>query len=153
MALMATQWPPLSLPMRTRSIQDPGTLANMVASSISATAEEKQKVLELDNVKNRLKEVMRLVNHCKRRGITVVLINQTADPANGHVISGIGISSVVDTIITLTYHDCGDETCRRLKVLKSRGSRHSGNRHDFRLSDAGIRVGSQAPDRQAGQTT
>ena len=35
----------------------------MVATSINATAEEKQKVLEIDNVKNRLKEVMRLVNH------------------------------------------------------------------------------------------
>jgi len=54
---------PPEISAMARSIQDPGTLANMVASSISATAEEKQKVLELDNVKNRLKEVMRLVNH------------------------------------------------------------------------------------------
>ncbi|MCG6910346.1 MAG: endopeptidase La [Deltaproteobacteria bacterium] len=54
---------PPEISAMAKSIQEPGTLANMVASSISATAEEKQKVLEADNVKNRLKEVMRLVNH------------------------------------------------------------------------------------------
>ena len=54
---------PPEISAMAKSIQEPGILANMVASSISATAEEKQKVLEIDNVKKRLKEVMRLVNH------------------------------------------------------------------------------------------
>lgn len=46
-----------------KSIQEPGTLADMVASLINATLEEKQKVLELFNVKKRLKEVTRLLNY------------------------------------------------------------------------------------------
>ena len=46
-----------------KSLQDPGVMADMVASTINATAEEKQKVLELLDTKKRLTEVTRLVNH------------------------------------------------------------------------------------------
>jgi ATP-dependent Lon protease len=45
------------------SMQEPGILADMVASTMNTTAEEKQKVLELFDVKKRLKEVSRLANH------------------------------------------------------------------------------------------
>ena len=54
---------PPEVSLMAKSIQEPGTLANMVASSINATPAEKQKVLEIDNVKKRLKEVTKLVNH------------------------------------------------------------------------------------------
>ena len=54
---------PPEVSLMAKSIQEPGTLANMVASSINATPTEKQKVLEINNVKKRLKEVTRLVNH------------------------------------------------------------------------------------------
>ncbi len=46
-----------------KSIKEPGTLADMVASVINCTLEEKQKVLELIDVKKRLIEVTRLVNY------------------------------------------------------------------------------------------
>ncbi|MBL7179545.1 MAG: endopeptidase La [Pseudomonadota bacterium] len=46
-----------------RSIQESGTLADMIASTINCTLEEKQAVLELFDVKKRLKEVTRLVNY------------------------------------------------------------------------------------------
>jgi ATP-dependent Lon protease len=46
-----------------KTIQEPGTLADMVASTINATTEEKQTVLEAVEVKHRLKEITRLVNH------------------------------------------------------------------------------------------
>ncbi|MBI5580973.1 MAG: endopeptidase La [Deltaproteobacteria bacterium] len=45
-----------------QSIKEPGTLADMIASSLNATAEEKQKVLEILPVGERLKEVTRIVN-------------------------------------------------------------------------------------------
>ncbi len=54
---------PQEVSLMAKSIQEPGTLANMVASSINATPGEKQKVLEVDSVKKRLKEVTKLVNH------------------------------------------------------------------------------------------
>jgi len=83
--------------------------------------------------------IMRLVHYCRRRGTTVLLITQVSDSAEGHEISGIGISSIIDTILTLDYQDRGDETHRRLKVVKSRRTKHSSRYHDFHLTDDGIR--------------
>jgi len=54
---------PAEMSTMAKSIQEPGILANMVASSINATAEEKQRVLEINDVKKRLKQVTRMVNH------------------------------------------------------------------------------------------
>ncbi len=54
---------PPEIGQMAKSIPEPGTLADMVASTINATPLEKQKVLEIQNVKERLKEVTRLVNH------------------------------------------------------------------------------------------
>ncbi len=54
---------PPEIGQMAKSIPEPGTLADMVASTINATPLEKQKVLETQNVKERLKEVTRLVNH------------------------------------------------------------------------------------------
>ena len=46
-----------------KTIQEPGILANVIASTINTSVAEKQHVLELDDVKQRLKEVTRLVNY------------------------------------------------------------------------------------------
>ena len=54
---------PPEIGQMAKSIPEAGTLADMVASTINATPQEKQKVLEIQNVKDRLKEVTRLVNH------------------------------------------------------------------------------------------
>ena len=54
---------PQEIGQMARSIQEPGTLADMVASSINASLEEKQRVLELEDVKERLREVARLASH------------------------------------------------------------------------------------------
>lgn len=46
-----------------RSIKEAGTLADMITSSINATSEEKQKILETVDIKERLKDVTRLTNY------------------------------------------------------------------------------------------
>jgi ATP-dependent Lon protease len=46
-----------------KSIQEPGTLADMIASTINSSLEEKQHILEILDVKKRLEEVTRLVNY------------------------------------------------------------------------------------------
>ncbi len=46
-----------------RSIQEYGTLADMITSTINSTIEEKQKVLEIVDIKERLQEVTRLANY------------------------------------------------------------------------------------------
>jgi len=54
---------PAEIAQMARTIQDAGTLADMIASTINATPDEKQKVLETEDVKQRLRVVTRLVNH------------------------------------------------------------------------------------------
>jgi ATP-dependent Lon protease len=46
-----------------KTITDPGVLADLIASVINAAVEEKQKIIEILDVKERLREVTRLVNH------------------------------------------------------------------------------------------
>lgn len=46
-----------------KTIQEPGTLADMVTSTINSSLEEKQAILEIIDVNRRLKEVTRLVNY------------------------------------------------------------------------------------------
>ncbi|MDM8526121.1 endopeptidase La [Desulfococcaceae bacterium HSG8] len=45
------------------SMEDPGILADMVSSAINSSVEEKQKILEIEDVNERLKEVHQLVNY------------------------------------------------------------------------------------------
>ena len=85
--------------------------------------------------------IMRLVHYCKRRGITAILINQTKNAPEADTLSGIGISSIIDTIINLGYKEVGNATERRLQVIKSRGSRHSNQRHSFSVTGDGIQFG------------
>jgi ATP-dependent Lon protease len=54
--------PPEFGPM-AKSVAEAGTLADLIASIINAPLEEKQKVLDIADVKERLKELTRLVNH------------------------------------------------------------------------------------------
>jgi ATP-dependent Lon protease len=53
---------PLEMVDLVKSLQEPDVLADMVASSINAPVEEKQKTLEFLDVKKRLESVTRLVN-------------------------------------------------------------------------------------------
>ncbi|HOG07846.1 MAG TPA: endopeptidase La, partial [Syntrophales bacterium] len=54
---------PQEFGMMAKSITDPGILSDIIASIINASPEEKQRILEILDVKKRLKEVTRLVNH------------------------------------------------------------------------------------------
>ena len=46
-----------------KTITDPGVLADLITSVINATIEEKQKIIEILDIKERLREVTRLINH------------------------------------------------------------------------------------------
>ncbi len=82
--------------------------------------------------------LMRLLNACKERGVTVFLINQTTGREDRLEISGNGISSMVDTAILLAYREERGETKRLLQVLKSRGSAHSNRQWEYAITDRGI---------------
>ena len=82
--------------------------------------------------------LMRILNACKERGITCIYINQTAGLDIVAEISGIGISSVIDTIVLLRHLPIGGAIVRQLIVMKSRGSKHSEQFHEFRITDRGV---------------
>lgn len=83
--------------------------------------------------------LMRLLNACKERGITILMVNQTASGDLAE-ISGNGISSMVDTVIGLNYKQGYGEITRLLHVLKSRGSRHSNQQREYVVTDDGIQI-------------
>jgi circadian clock protein KaiC len=84
--------------------------------------------------------LMRLLNACKERGITVFFLNQLSGTADFMEISGNDISSLVDTVILLKYQHIYGETNRVLQVLKARGSRHGNQTYEYVICDDGIRI-------------
>ncbi len=82
--------------------------------------------------------LMRLLNACKERGITCLYLNQGAEDRSD--ISGIGISSIIDTVVLLRHRPVAGAMTRQLIVMKARGSRHSEQFHDFRISERGIEL-------------
>lgn len=84
--------------------------------------------------------LMRLTNTCKEKGITTIFTNQTQGFQEAHEISGVGISSVIDTVIFLRYIDIGGEINRMLLVLKSRGAKHSNQYREFGITDHGLEI-------------
>jgi len=82
--------------------------------------------------------LMRILNACKERGITCIYLNQAAGLDIVSEISGIGVSSIIDTVVLLRLLPIGGVMKRQLIVMKSRGSKHSEQFHEFRITDHGI---------------
>jgi circadian clock protein KaiC len=84
--------------------------------------------------------LMRMINTCKEMGITIVISNQTIGLAKLDEISGIGISSLIDTVIQLRLVENNGVLQRRLQVVKSRGTGHSHRFHEFIITEQGIDI-------------
>jgi circadian clock protein KaiC len=90
---------------------------------------------------------MRLVSHCKDKGITIILVNQSIGSAEDRqAISGLGISSLIDAILWLRFLEEKNRLKRVLLVIKSRGSNHSTQYRDFQITDNGIKLSAESPD-------
>lgn len=91
--------------------------------------------------------LLRLVGHCKERGMTSLLTNLTAasrDPVQE--LTGIDLSSVIDTVIVLRNIEVQGRYRRELIVLKSRGRAHSTRVHRFHITGDGIVIERGARD-------
>jgi circadian clock protein KaiC len=84
--------------------------------------------------------LLRIIDHCKQKRITTLLTNliSTMDP--GREITGIDLSSVIDTVIVLRNLENKGHFIRDLGILKSRGRAHSNRIHEFRITDSGIEI-------------
>jgi circadian clock protein KaiC len=89
---------------------------------------------------------MRLVNWCKDKGITIIMTTQSTEGTEERVeISGLGISSIIDALLWLRFVESDNKLNRMLIVIKSRGSKHSSQYHDFRITDHGIELSGSSP--------
>lgn len=84
--------------------------------------------------------LLRIIDHCKQRGITTLLTNLISAIDPGREITGIDLSSVIDTVIVLRNVEKQGRFVRDLGVLKSRGRAHSSRIHEFRITDNGIEI-------------
>jgi circadian clock protein KaiC len=82
--------------------------------------------------------LMRVLNACKERGITCFYLNQALGPDVVAEISGIGISSIIDTVVVLCQLSIGGSMRRQLAIMKSRGTKHSDRFHEYRITDRGV---------------
>ncbi len=84
--------------------------------------------------------LVRLMTECKNNGISCFYVNQTTGAEHFAETSGIGISSLVDTILLLDYIFIDERLHRRLVVLKSRGTAHSHEYCQMLITNDGIMI-------------
>jgi circadian clock protein KaiC len=85
---------------------------------------------------------MRLINRCKDKGISIIMNNQSTGD-DREEITGLGISSIIDALLWIRFFKTGSKVKRSLLVIKSRGSKHSSEYHEFRITDSGIDLSSE----------
>jgi len=85
--------------------------------------------------------MLRVIDYCRKNCITCLMTNQLNRSKGYGDLSGIGISSIVETIILVDYVRIKSEIVRSLLILKSRGTRHSMKYHHYQITDNGIRIG------------
>lgn len=82
--------------------------------------------------------VVRLVNHMKERGKTVLFTELLPDDAGDH--SSMNISSIVDTWIRLRQIETNGEFSRLIHVAKSRGINASNQVREFQIRPDGLGI-------------
>jgi circadian clock protein KaiC len=83
----------------------------------------------------------RLLDHLKMAGITSLMTSlNAASGGKSRVDSEAGISSLIDTWITLDNVEVTGERNRAISVLKSRGTAHSNRVREFVLTDHGLNL-------------
>jgi circadian clock protein KaiC len=91
--------------------------------------------------------VVRLVDFLKMNGITLVM-TALIDGGQHSDTTGVNISSLVDTWLTLNKSETDGVRARALSVIKARGMRHSNQSHEFVMSKKGVEIKDNA---QSGQ--
>jgi circadian clock protein KaiC len=88
--------------------------------------------------------VTRIIDFLKTKGITTMLTTLTNEEMAVDD-SMVGISSLIDTWISLRHIENNGERHRGLFILKSRGMPHSNQIRSFLLTDHGIKLASMVP--------
>src|SRR3954452_1944271 len=83
--------------------------------------------------------LLRLVDFLKSRGVTAMFSSLTASGDEENE-THLGVSSLMDTWLSLRNLESNGERNRGLYVLKSRGMRHSNQIREFLLTDQGVEL-------------
>ena len=96
-------------------------------------------VVQAGTLKDATAMLNRLIDFLKMQEITALLTNLTS---SGTILenTGVDISSIVDTWMSVRDIELGGERNRVLYVLKSRGMAHSNQVREFLLTDRGIEL-------------
>ncbi len=81
--------------------------------------------------------LMRLVDLLKSKQITSLFTNLIHGGVD-EIESGVGVSSLIDTWILIQDIETGGEQNRCLRIVKSRGMKHSNQVREFLLTDKGV---------------
>lgn len=84
--------------------------------------------------------LLRLIDYCKTRGITSMLTNLIANANENLEITGLDLSSMIDSVIILRNVEQDGHFRREMSVLKMRGHRHSNRVHAFEISEQGVTI-------------
>jgi circadian clock protein KaiC len=104
--------------------------AAVVLDPISALRGESQDIHSM---------LLRIIDLLKSRGTTAYLTNLlSADGRMGYIEAGV--SSLMDTWISLTQLESNGERNRGLYVLKSRGMNHSNQIREYELTSQGVKL-------------
>jgi circadian clock protein KaiC len=83
--------------------------------------------------------LLRIIDLLKSRGVTAFLTNLLG--AQGHIdLADAGVSSLMDTWISLVQLESNGERNRGLYVLKSRGMNHSNQIREYQLTSTGVHL-------------
>jgi circadian clock protein KaiC len=80
----------------------------------------------------------RVIDFLKNEGVTALFTSLTEDGGASFEQSQVGVSSLMDTWLSLSMVKSASERNRVLYVLKSRGMAHSNQMREFLLTDRGI---------------
>ncbi|WP_284946104.1 ATPase domain-containing protein [Acidisoma cladoniae] len=97
---------------------------------VTSMPQEKQLVLQLHE----------LLSYLNQRGILTLLINPQSG-LMGNMQSNLNTSYIADTILLLRYFEAGGRVRKALSVIKNRGGAHEDSIREFRIDQAGLRVG------------
>ena len=81
-----------------------------------------------------------LSGYLKRHGVAVMLTTTLETLTGGESATGVALSSVADSIITLRYVDDAGQLRRGILVIKLRGQKHERAIHEYDITDRGIRI-------------
>lgn len=83
----------------------------------------------------------RLVGALAASGVTVLMTSELEDRYTDLRFSPYGTAFMTDSIIVQRYIEVDSRLLRMIAVVKLRGSAHSNQLREFRIDDAGIRIG------------